>query len=418
MASIAASVRMLKERAVILNHQWVDQVCSRHGHLWRDRELPPGVTLELFLRQVMEGNCSCQEVRLLGEAPGSFTGSAYCQARARLPAKAVWEVVREATGQFSGWQEKDSRWHGHRTFHVDGTGFSMPDTPELQASFGQPGMQKKGCGFPVAHLLVLFDAQTGLVLEAYPGPLRTHDLKDIARVHPHLSAGDVLVGDKAFGSWGHLAMLAKAGVHGLFPMHQKRRREGKSFDRIERWAKPQSVPAWMTAEEYAALPEQITVRVVRQQVKRGKGWRPVEVTLVTTLLDPKAYPADELVGLGRGRWDAETNFRHLKITLGLDVLKCRTLDGVLKELAMFVLAYNVVRVVMIKAAERQGTTADRISFKDTLAWLCRMGVEAELKDLIRVPCRPGRREPRAIKRRNDNYARMTQPRAVMRKELK
>jgi len=114
----------------------------------------------------------------------------------------------------------------------------------------------------------------------------------------------------------------------------------------------------------------------------------------------------------------ETNFRHLKITLGLDVLKCRTLDGVVKELAMFVLAYNVVRVVMIKAAERQGTTVDRISFKDALVWLCRMGVNAELEDLFLVPARPGRREPRAIKRRNDKYARMTRPREVMRKELK
>jgi hypothetical protein len=173
----------------------------------------------------------------------------------------------------------------------------------------------------------------------------------------------------------------------------------------------------MSPEEYAKLPAEITVRVIRRQASRGMGLRAVEVTLVTTLLERGRYPADERVELGRGRWDAETNFRHLKVTLGLDVLKCKTLRGVLRELGVFLLAYNVVRAMMIKAPERQGTTPDRISFKDALVWVRRLGVEEDLRDLMVVPKRPGRREPRAVKRRNDKYARLTRPRGELRKQL-
>jgi hypothetical protein len=329
----------LSRRANILNHERVDHIFGGHGHRWRDRELPPGVTMELFLRQVMDGNCACSEVRLLPDAPGSFTPSAYCQARARLPVAGGWEVVRGVTGELENWEERGARWRGHRTFHVDGTGFSMPDTPELQEAFGQPGMQGEGCGFPVAHLLTLFDAQTGLVLEAHPAPLRTHDLRHIGFIHEHLSAGDVLIGDKAFGSWAHLAMLGAAGAHGLFPLHQRRQPSvgalpaghapatGGRFDRIERWPKPKSVPAWMSPEEYAKLPAEITVRVVRRQASRGRGLRAVEVfticSVVCRLLAMTFSFADppQRLTLGLDRASGE---RSLRRCLSSETLKTDT----------------------------------------------------------------------------------------------
>lgn len=375
----------------------------------------PAQTIELFIRQVMEGNASCGYVRQW--AGGKFTVGAYCQARARLPLKALWGLCRRAWEQLRTEHEGDvPLWHGHRTFHIDGTSFSMPDTPALQETFGQPGQQKSGCGFPVAHLLVSFDARTGMALEAIPGPLRTHDLHDVPWIARHLSPGDILIGDKAFGSWGHLALLQSTGVHGLFSLHQRRRVKGKS-DWIERWPKPQNKPAWMSPQQFESLPAELEVRIVHRVIRR-RGFRPVKVNLVTTLLDQEKYPAEELVELGRGRWSAELNIRHLKTTMGLEILKCKTVQGVLKELAIFLLVYNLVRAVMLHAAAAQNVALDRISFADALAWTRCSKPGQAVWALIVNPLRPGRLEPRAIKRRPKEYDRLNRPREEMRKALK
>jgi hypothetical protein len=419
-AIISRAIALLKRQEhplhepKVLEAEQVEEVFRRHGYAWRGRVLGPAQTLEYFVRQVIEGNVACARVRQM--AGGAFTTSAYAQARTRLPVAAVWDVARQATMQFCSLD--DTRWHGHRTLLVDGTGFSMPDTPELQKVFGQPGMQKPGCGFPVAHLLVLFDAMSGMALEAYPGPLRTHDLKDMGQVHEHLQKGDVLLGDDAFGSWAHIATLSEMGVHGVFPLHHCRARvTGMCFDRTECWVKPEHKPVWMTSQQYDSLPQEIRVRLIRRQVRRPGRCGKVTVTLVTTLLDREKHPPEEIVKLAATRWEAETNLRHLKITLKLDVLRCKSLDGVLRELAVVVLVYNLVRAVMLRAARRQGADPKRVSFADTLGWLRRTGVVTELYDLIVNPARPGRVEPRAVKRRNDKYARMTQPRRALRKAL-
>lgn len=419
MASVAWAVSFLKQQESFFDSAQVEAVFASHGHRWRDRELPPAETMELFVRQVVAGNVPCAEVRALRE--GAFTATAYCQARQRLPVPAVWEVMETITAGLgaadAAASDEPGRWRGHRIFHTDGTGFSMPDTPELQNAFGQPGMQAKGCGFPVAHLLVLFDAATGMVIKAHPAPLRTHDLNGIEQVHMHMAEGDVLIGDKAFGSWAHLAILQGKKTHGIFPLHQRRKTEdGACFDRLEMWARPAARPAWMKPEAYAKLPEQITVRVIRRRVAR-KGRRALTVTLATTLLDRDAYPADEVVALAGGRWEAETNFRHLKITLELDVLRCKSLAGVLRELAVIVLVYNLVRSIMSKAAGRQGVDTRRISFADALRYIRWSTADSALYDLIVNPNRPGRLEPRAIKRRKERYTRMTQPRTTLRKLL-
>jgi hypothetical protein len=417
MASIARAVCFLKDHASLLDAEAVDRIFASHGHRWRDRELPPAQTMELFIRQIVAGNVPCQEVRCFAE--GRFSASAYCQARGRLPVAAVWELLRHASAQVSDDAGSTTGlWHGHRTFHVDGTGFSMPDTPPLQECFGQPGMAAAGCGFPVAHLLVLFDATTGMVRAAHPAPLRTHDLANIRHIHQRLTQGDVLIGDKAFGSWAHLALLQSQSMHGIFPLHQKRRcGGGEQFDRVEHWPKPKDRPAWMDNATYAALPETIPIRIIRRRVKRGRGRRPLTVTLCTTLLDRQAYPADEIVKLASTRWNSETNIRHLKQTLKLDVLRCKSVEGVLRELAVIVLVYNLVCRVMLNAATTEQTTPDRMSFIDALRLIRWTGVDIAIHSLTINPYRPGRIEPRARKRRNDHYALMTRPRAVMRKEL-
>ena len=187
-------------------------------------------------------------------------------------------------------------------------------------------------------------------------------------------------------------------------------------DQLVRWFKPKQRPRWMSAAAYAALPESIVVRELRYQV-RIPGQRVQTVTLVTTLLDARRYPAAELAEQYRARWEIETQLGALKTTMGMDVLKCQTVDGVLKELAMFTLVYNLVRLVMLRAAQRQQAPVDRISFIDALRWLCDARDAYEVATLIVNISRPGRVEPRPTKRRPKPFPNLTKPRAEARKDL-
>src|SRR5215212_2717445 len=200
--SIAGAVARIKDDpGGALDPRAVERVCRELGHEWRERELDPAATVALFVQQVLHGNCPCSEVRHIGGGGGgrgpSFTASAYCQARARLPLRVYQSLLTDVIdAALPATRQEPHLWLGrHRTFHVDGSTFSMPDTAELRAAFGMPAGQAKGCGFPVAHLLVLFSAATGLLLDAAASPLRTGDLDGAAGLHPLLDPGDVLVGD-------------------------------------------------------------------------------------------------------------------------------------------------------------------------------------------------------------------------------
>jgi hypothetical protein len=178
MASIAAAIARIKRDALgALGPKVVEEVCVELGHAWRDRELDPATTVALFVQQVLHGNVPCSEVRHLATAGKRFTPSAYCQARSRLPLAVVQGLLtRVCDAALAATRQPDHLWLGrHRVFHVDGSTFSMPDTPELVRAFGLPSGPQPGCGFPTAHLLVLFHAQTGLLLDAWAGPLRTGD---------------------------------------------------------------------------------------------------------------------------------------------------------------------------------------------------------------------------------------------------
>jgi hypothetical protein len=442
--SILSAVKRIKaEVAQFLKPELILEVCKTVGHVWRERLLDPVTTVHLFALQILHGNTACPHVPRLGGV--NCTGEAYCQARGRLPLQVLQFLVR-ALGQFLGRSAMvdEGRWHGHRTFLSDGSSLSMPDTPELQEEFGQPGAQKPGCGFPVMHLLALFDATTGFLLNVIASPLRTHDMSRIGHLHPSLSAGDVLVGDRAFCSFAHLALLAVRNVFGVFRVHQKQivdfrphrraaskqsRKRGEKglptsrwlkrlgrHDQLVEYVKPKARPKWLTVEAYAALPDSLIVRELRYRIVT-RGCRTRVITIATTLLDPERYPAADIAELYGQRWQIETNFRHLKQTLKMEVLHCKSVAGVRKELAMYALVYNLVRVVMCEAAQRQEVAVDRISFIDAVRWLAdAVYGPTELK-LRLVPHRPGRYEPRAVKRRPKEYNRLNQPRDVLRKRL-
>ncbi len=443
MASIAFALERIKRDPLgVLDRDAIETVCRELHHDYRERELDPSTTLALFTQQIIRGNVPCSEVRHL--VGGTFTASAYCQARSRLPLPLCNAMLtRACDAAFDATREKGHLWHGHRVFHVDGSTFSMPDTPELRKAFGTPSGQKPGCGFPVAHLLVLFNANTGLLLDAWARPMWTSDLTDIADVHTHLDEGDVVVGDDTFSTYAHLALLLRAKQHGLFPVHHKRIvdfakgrphcGEGKKAvpgmtrsrwirslgteDQLVEYFKPKSKPLWMSKEEYDAVAESIVVRELRRTVRRP-GLGSVTLTLVTTLTDPKTYPAAELLELRLRRWDVETDLRHLKVTMNMDVLRCKSEAGVRKELAMFCLAYNLVRVVMLEASKRQAVAVSRVSFADALKWMRHTRPGDVMPDLMLVPHRPNRVEPRCKKRRPKQFDLMSKPRDELRARLK
>ena len=435
--SIASAVARIKtEVAQWLTAETIGQVCRELGYTWRERILNPVTTVHLFLLQVLHGNAACAHVPRLGGVDCS--GEAYGQARARLPLAVLQRLLEGIVAQLRGSGDTIGRWRGHRTLLIDGSSTSMPDTPELQQAYGQSGMQAVGVGFPTMHLLALFDAATGFLLRLVTAPLRTHDMSLVGHVHPEITAGDILLGDRGFCSFVHVALLAARNAFGVFRMHQRQiadftpgRPTGGKGQPTSRWlkrlghddqlveyVKPKTRPAWLSETEYAALPATLTIRELRYQVA-VTGWRTRNITLVTTLLDPERYPVEALAELYQQRWLIELNFRHLKTTLHMDVLRCQTVAGVQKELTMYALVYNLVRLAMTQAADQQRVPLDRISFVDAVRWLEQVILGDEVPLNLRVnPYRPHRYEPRAIKRRPKPYDQLNVPRAEARQRLR
>lgn len=436
MATIARVLARIKDDVhAFVPDESIRQACRAAGHRWRERQFGPVETVHLFVLQVIHFNTAIRHLRHL--AGCAVNAAAYCEARMRLPLGVLRSLLRDSAASAGA---SSGRWCGLRVLLVDGSSTIAPDTPASQRAFGQPTNQKPGCGFPVPKILALFDAFSGMVLEALCLPLFTHEQSGVWRLHPMLGKGDLLVGDRGFCSFVHLAMLHLRGVAGLFRMHprqivdfrpnRKPRRKGDrgrprsrvvrrlgKHDQLVAWAKPQAAPKWMTmlATRFAALPAELHVRELRYHLK-GRGRRTRVVTIATTLLDPILYPREKVAELYGLRWSVETHFAELKTTLRMRRVKSQTPDGVRKELAIYCLVYNLVRAVMQRAAANQGTTPDRISFIDALRWLLSAATPGEdAASLVINPRREGRHEPRVIKDLQDTYRKMTLPRKQMRR---
>jgi hypothetical protein len=436
--------RFTGEWAALLQPDAILAACGEVGYTgWRDRVLTPVTTVPLFLLQILHGNTACSHLPHLSGL--RFSAAAYCQARARLPLR-FFDLLLERFGRSVQHAALDeARWHGHRTFLVDGSGCSMPDTPALQEAFGQSTVQRPGCGFPMAHLLGLFHAGTGVLLKLVAAPLLTHDLAQVQQVHQMLAPGDVLVADRGLCSYAHLALLVQASVHAVrrvgarqivdftpgrpFVLPSVRRTPAVKgiprsrwlralgvHDQLVAWLKPKTCPAWLTRETLLALPDSLVLREVRYHL-RTPGFRPRQITLVTTLLDPQVYSVADLAELYRRRWQVETALAHLKTTMQMDVLHCKTIPGVLKELTIFAIVYNLVRMVMWPSARLQHLSVERISFLDALRWLSAPSTGVPLGALLVNPIRPHRVEPRVKKRRPKPFPLMIKPRHALRQQL-
>ncbi len=349
------------------------------NHRWRNRIYTPWITLSLFLSQVLADDQSCTEAvdRLQkfradrGLDPvGTETGS-YCEARDRLPEDLTWELVRQ-TGQAIH-QKADNAWlfHGRAVKIADGSTVSMPDSTANQAAYPQQKAQAPGLGFPIARILVVFSLAVGTVLEAALGPYHgkeTGELALLRQIIGEFQPGDIALADRLFSTYWSIAAWQSRDVDVVTRLHQRRKadfRRGRRLgpdDHVVIWTKPQEIPEWMSRAQYEAMPAESTLREIRLQV-RDKSKRIRTVILVTTLLDADLYPAEEIRGLYRQRWHAELDLRSLKTVMRMDVLRGKSPEMVRKEIAVHLLAYNLIRGIMAEAARVGEVKPRQLSFK-------------------------------------------------------
>lgn len=428
----------------------IRQAITDAGTSFRDRIYTPAVTLWTFLSQVLDPDHSCRQAvaRLLahraaqGLAPCSADTGGYCKARGRLPEEALRDLTRSTGRRLLDNTEGEWLWQGRRVKVVDGTGLSMPDTPANQRAYPQPEKIPAGVGFPLLRLVVVFSLAVGTALDAALGRFWGKGAGEVSlfrTLEGVLDPGDVLLADRLYANYWDVARAQARGVDVVMRMHAGRAQvwfRGRGHSKGNRrvwWHKPQR-PAWMTEAEYEALPEWLRLRVVRVDV-RQRGFRTRRLVLVTTLTEATAYAAEDLAALYRRRWQAELDLRALKTTLQMDILRGQTPAMVRKEVWAHLLAYNVVRGLMVQAARGAGVRPEEVSFTGALQTLnaflphlrqARSAEEASrLWDVLiaaigqhRVGDRPDRSEPRVVKRRPKNYPKLREPRPAARRRLR
>jgi hypothetical protein len=414
-----------------------------------DRVFTPAVTLATFLAQVHSDDHSCRAavarlkgwLAARGLPPCSLATGGYCKARQRLPESLLPRLVRRTGDGLQEGAPDDWLFHGRRVVIVDGSGVSMPDTPENQRAYPQHSGQKAGCGFPIARIVVLLSLATGAALDlaiARTTGKLTGENALLRGLRGRLKPGDILLADSYYCSYQEIAALVAMGVDVVMRQHGKRptdfrrgRRLGRQ-DHVVEWQRGRNRRSWMGREEFAGLPRSIAMRELRVRVDK-RGFRTRVFVVVTSLLDAEAYPPRELADLYRQRWHCELDIRSIKQTLKMDVLRCKTPAMVRKEVFAHLLAYNLIRGVMGEAASRHGEEPRRLSFQGARQVLegfrgelarAPSGREAALRDEMlltiageRVGDRPDRYEPRARKRREKMYPRLQVPRGEARRRL-
>lgn len=425
----------------VLSAEAIEQLLDEHDIAVRERDYPPLITLAMFLSQCHDADPSLRQAvaRRLAQrvAQGLPTCSsdtgAYCKARQRLPEAVLADLTRQTGKHLVNEAPARWCWHGRDVKVVDGSTASMPDTPANQRAYPQMSAQKPGLGFPILRFLVVFSLAVGTVLDAACGPYKGKETSELAllrTLYHSLDDGDVVLGDRFFGCYFVIAEQQRRGIDVVMRLHQRRhtdfrrgQRLGK-YDHLVTWSKP-ARPDWMDADTYRQYPDAMTLREVRVHVT-GQKVRSRTLTVVTTLLDADDYSKADLADLYRARWHAELNLRSLKTVLQMDVLRCKSPAVVRKELWAHFLAYNLIRKVMAQAAQAHGLQPHRISFKATLQTVkafagplltCAPGDLPEVVQTLlhaiaqhAVGDRPGRVEPRALKRRPKPYDLLNQPR--------
>jgi hypothetical protein len=413
----------------------------------RERIYSLRLTFQCFIWQLLKPETACREVvrqvqalfRLKGWGRVKDGASAYCQARLRLPRERLEKALAEMAHQADRRAGEGGCLRGRPVKVVDGTTVLLADTPKNQKRYPQRPEQKPGCGFPLLKLVALFSLSSGAILTVIMDTYRHHDLRLFRRIWETLKRGDVILGDRAFGNYATLADLPRRGIDVVARLNTWRKVDFRKAQRLGRndglfvWTKLKICPPYLTLAHWARTPAVITVRIVRFRVAT-KGYRTRLILLVTTLLDPKLYPLEELAALYARRWRLELCFRDLKTQMGMEQLRCQTPAMVEKEALAYLVAHNLVRCVIAEAVARYRVELERVSFKGTIDALrqytqtmtqarSRKKRQELWEDLLLnlardlVPLRPTRREPRAVKHRPKPFPLLTRPRHLFKDRI-
>jgi len=406
----------------------------------RQRVFSLRLTFECFIWQMLKPKTSCREVvrhvqtllRLNGQGLIDEDDSAYVQARQRLPEERLQKAL-SATAITADRRAGTNGCIGTRPVKVvDSSTTQVADTPENQKVYPQPSSQKKGCGFPVIRFIALLSLNSGAIVRVLMDGLHCHELRLFRRLWEHLQKGDIILGDRAFGEYTTAAALPRQGVDLVARLHHQRKVDFRKAKRLSKddglfvWNRGYQQSQILSASEWALLPAQITVRIIRFRATI-RGFRSRRVTLLTTLLDPKLYPANQLIGLYVRRWALELCFRDIKTTMGMEYLRCKSPEMARKELLAYLVAHNVIRCIIAEAVACYDLNLQGVSFKgavDAFRQYSAAIAQARNQRLRRylwndlllnlardlVPVRPNRNEPRAVKRRPKAYPLLNQPR--------
>lgn len=429
--------RGLVEAGIDIQQQLRGEICPEllesHSRNERDRAYPDALVFWSFLLQVSSDDSSCANAvanvqRWAADqglpVPSANTAS-YCEARARLPLEMLQAVHRSLCDQLDANLPESFRWRGMRPLAEDGTSAQMPDTEANREFWRYASGQGEGCGFPVVKLGGLVDLSHGGLRDFACSDLDTSELQSHEKLQErHLGRGDLLVADRLYSGYEFIAGLLGAGIHFVGRTHQARKidfRKGRRIgpdERVAVWSKPRQAPkgSRLDAAGWAALPDSMEVRIIRCRGTDRQG-KPKVRYVVTTLLDAAAYPAEEVASLYVHRWEIEVRFRDIKTTLGMEMLRTKSPGMVVREILMHMIFYNLVRLLMLKAGVTHGVNHRRLSFRGVQQVLhsCRKGFgalgarpvlrKAEVREMWRriaerfVAERPGRNEPRRVKRR-------------------
>lgn len=430
----------------LLPESKIESILEEEGIRYRNCLYTPIVTVWAMVHQVLCADKSLSNtVKWLrkwlvmeGETISSDTGG-YSKARSRLPEGILKRLVSESGNALEQEVSKEHLWCGRSVKVFDGSTILMCDTEDNQQAYPQHGNQKKGCGFPMARIVVFFSLLTGAVLLGGITSRKTSETEMSRSLYQYLEPEDVAMADQLHGSYVDLALIQQQQADGMLRKHHARKtdfRTGKKNgigDHLVEWTKPKRRPNHMSQEIFDALPETLMVREVSLRLTR-KGWRDQCIIVVTTLLDAKTYSAQALTELYGYRWRAaEVNLRYVKTSLKMEMIKAKTPAMVRKEFWAHLLGYNLVRTVMEQSAQRTDNQRTQLSFQATRqgfrAILCELASANSMHrkrlydDLLNetathiLPDRPNRREPRAVKLRSKPFPRLQQPRSVLKAKL-
>ena len=393
----------------------------------------PLITLQAFIFQVLSDDCSCKLAvagvlvdRIShGQSANSINTGPYCKARQRLSLTQMSQAVATTGSRLHQQCTMAWLWHGLNVVLADGTTVLMPDTPKNQAVFPQQNNQKPGLGFPIVRLLALISLATGVIIDYRHGPYQgkgTAETSLFSQMLSSLLKGDLLLADRYYCTFAIIALLQAQGIPVLFPLHANKKADFRlgsklgAKDHLVEWKKPQRKPVWMTTLAYADLPELVTVREFKV-----KG-----IVYVTTLLNAKQFNKQELANLYKERWKIELDFLAIKTHMGMEMLRCKTPEMVQKEIAVHLLAYNIIRGNLAQAAVLHNKIPRQLSFRSAVQLVCQAAKQlvvltgkrlahallalAKAMASTSIGLQKRKNQPRAIKRRPKPFPLLTVPR--------